>query len=88
MGVQLNIKDPETVRLARELAGETGKSVTETIRTALEKARSDRETEIQARIMKMNAAVDRLRKHLPPEWEGRTSKEIMDDLYDEDGLPI
>jgi ribonuclease VapC len=27
MGVQRNIKDPETVRLARELAGTTGRSV-------------------------------------------------------------
>lgn len=88
MGVQLNIKDPETVRLARELADQTGRSVTETIRIALQRARDDREADIQARIARMNAAVDELRKHLPPEWKGRTSKEIMDDLYDEDGLPI
>ncbi|UVO51782.1 type II toxin-antitoxin system VapB family antitoxin [Sphingomonas sp. SUN019] len=88
MGVQLNIKDPETVRLARELAGDTGRTVTETVRAALQRAHEDRADKIQAKIAKMNAAVDRLRKHLPPEWKGRTSKEIMDELYDEDGLPI
>ena len=34
MGVQLNIKDEETVKLARELAAEMGESVTQAIRTA------------------------------------------------------
>ena len=87
MGVLLNIKDAETVRLARELADQTGKSVTETIRVALERARADRQNEIERRIAEINASVDRLRRHLPHEWKGRTSKEIMDDLYDEDGLP-
>jgi antitoxin VapB len=87
MGVQLNIKDAETVRLARELAAQTGKSVTETIRVALERAWTNRQNEIERRIAEINASVDRLRQHLPPEWEGRTSKEIMDELYDEDGLP-
>lgn len=88
MGIQLNIKDAETVRLARELAGATGRTVTETIRAALERAHAEREAEVQARIVKMKAAVDNLRKHLPPDWKGRTSKEIMDEIYDEDGLPI
>ena len=34
MGVQLNIKDAETVRLARELAGRTHQPVTTAIRKA------------------------------------------------------
>jgi hypothetical protein len=25
---------------------------------------------------------------LGPEWQGRTSKELQDALYDEDGLPV
>lgn len=88
MGVQLNIKDERTVRLARELSSKTGKSVTETIRAALQRATAEREAELEERIAVMNAAVDRVRKHLPEDWNGRTSKEIMDEIYDDDGLPI
>ena len=87
MGVQLNIKDAETVQLARDLADATGQSVTATIKTALQAQMAQREAEVQARIARINAAVEEFRKHLPPEWEGKTSKEIMDEIY-EDGLPI
>ena len=87
MGVQLNIKDAETVRLARDLADSTGQSVTGAIKMALQAQMDRREAEIQARIARINAAVDEFRKHLPPEWDGKTSKEIMDEIY-EDGLPI
>jgi len=39
--MQLNIKDAETVRLARTLADATGKSVTEAIRRAHDVAKID-----------------------------------------------
>ncbi|HEX8387529.1 MAG TPA: type II toxin-antitoxin system VapB family antitoxin [Sphingomonas sp.] len=87
MATQLNIKDPETVRLARELARSTGKSVTETVRDALRQSEAAREAEIERKIAELDAVVDRIARLLPPEWEGRTSKEIMDEIYDEDGLP-
>ena len=85
MGVQLNIKDPETVRLARELAGQTRRTVTETVRAALEKMAEEREAEIQRRMAEMKAVLADIRQHLPPEWNGKTSKEIMDEIYNEDG---
>lgn len=57
MGVQLNIKDPETVRLARELAGQTRRSVTETVRVALEKMAEEREEEVARKAAAILAAV-------------------------------
>ena len=42
MGAQLNIKDAETIRLARELAEMTGQPITKAIRTALEEAQGNR----------------------------------------------
>ncbi len=86
MGVQLNIKDVETVELARKLADATGQSVTLAIKTALRAQMERREADIHARITAITAAAEEVRKHLPPEWKGRTSKEIMDSIY-EDGLP-
>ncbi len=88
MGVQLNIKDAETVRLARSLADSTGRSVTETIREALQKAIAEREQEVERRMSEIREAVAEFRKVMPEEWRGKTSKEIMDAIYDEDGLPI
>lgn len=85
MGVQLNIKDPETVRLAKELAGMSGRSVTAVIRTALE--REWRAIEVgQDRDKQEIAALSaHFRRLMPPEWHGMTSKGIMDSIYDEDG---
>lgn len=87
MAAQLNIKDPETVRLARDLARSTGKSVTETVRSALRESEAAKEADLQRRIVEMTEVADCIHALLPPEWEDRTSKEIMDEIYDEDGLP-
>ncbi|WP_162242939.1 type II toxin-antitoxin system VapB family antitoxin [Sphingomonas sp. Leaf412] len=43
MGVQPNIKDPDTVRLARALAERSGNNVTETIRAGLQQASEERD---------------------------------------------
>lgn len=86
MGVQLNIKDPETVRLARELAGKSGRSVTETIRHALEKVDADRDAEIAARVAAIDSIVEEVQRKMTPELRKVTSKEAMDSIYD-DGLP-
>ena len=85
MGVQLNIKDPETVRLARALAEKTGKTVTETVRAALEREQQAREKAIQEKLARMEAIAADFRRHMPEEWHGMTSKEIMDSIYNEDG---
>lgn len=83
MGVQLNIKDPDTVRLARELAGKTGRTVTETIRSALERAQEERDRAIVEKIKRANEIVAEFQKHMPEEWRGKTSREIMDAIYDD-----
>ena len=88
MGMQLNIKDERSVRLARELADANGTSMTQAVRDALELAAAQRESIIQTRIAEFKVLIDEIRQHQPPQWEGKTSKEIMDELYDEDGLPI
>lgn len=85
MGVQLNIKDPETVRLARELAGATGKTVTETIRKALEDAIAEREKVYAEKLARIEAIADKFRRHMPEEWHHMTSKQVMDSIYNEDG---
>lgn len=88
MGVQLNIKDPETVRLARELAGRTGLSITQSVRAALQRDLDAREAEVQERIRRVIEIADNFRRHMPADWHGKTSKQIMDEIYDEHGLPI
>jgi antitoxin VapB len=87
MGVQLNIKDVETVELARDLASQLGKTVTETIKEALKEKAQKRATEREAKIAHLQAIAAEFRRDLPPEWQGKTSKEIMDEIYDEYGLP-
>lgn len=87
MGAQLNIKDAATVELARDLARQLGKSVTETIKEALEEKARKCEAEIEEKIAAVREISRQFRADMPPEWHGKTSKEIMDEIYDEDGLP-
>lgn len=88
MGVQLNIKDAVTAELARDLANELGKSVTETVREALEEKRRRREDEIAETVRATMAIAREARDHWHPSTAGMTSKELMDELYDDSGLPI
>ena len=87
MGVQLNIKDAETVRLARELADATGQPITQAIRQALERELQRQADERQAFLAKVKEIGREFRAAMPKDWHGKTSKEIMDEIYDEDGLP-
>lgn len=80
----LNIKDPETDRLARELAEKTGESIIVAVRRAIE----ERLSRVNAR-----AAVDSTdelaefirRARARPLLDRRTDEEIIG--YDQDGLP-
>ncbi|WP_158298790.1 type II toxin-antitoxin system VapB family antitoxin [Sphingomonas psychrotolerans] len=87
MGVQLNIKDAETVRLARQLADATGQPVTQVIRLALEREVQRREEEFAEVLAKVKEISREFIASMPPEMRGKSSKEWMDDMYDEDGLP-
>jgi antitoxin VapB len=88
MGVQLNIKDARTVELARTLADRSGRSVTETIRAALERELADMTAEQAQRLAELRTFLDGIYERLPEETRRMTSREIMDELYDEDGAPI
>lgn len=83
----LSIRDPETDRLARELARRTGETMTRAIRTALEErlARLDRtrEAEIERRRRAIDAIVARSRAL--PVLDDRSEDEILG--YDEHGIP-
>ncbi len=83
----LNIKNEETVRLIRELSRRTGQSMTSAItlavKTQLERDSPNRKAGLAKRLMEI------ARETAPLMNDGRTSKELMDELYDpETGLPV
>lgn len=81
--MSLNIKDPETDALARELARLTGKSITEAVKEALrrEVTRTDT-TRLAMRRRATQAILDRI--HSVPIVESGWTEDM---LYDENGLP-
>jgi antitoxin VapB len=85
--MSMNIKNPETVRLARELAKRTGESLTVAVTVAL-KERLERETAnpkagLAAWLLELSQKTAPLLKDLPP------SDKIGDLLFDkETGLPL
>jgi antitoxin VapB len=84
--VALSLKDPETDRLAREVARLTGESLTEAVRKSLAE-RLDRERLRRGR--RLRGLVDELNEislHCArlPEFDQRPADEIVG--YDEDGL--
>lgn len=86
----LNIKDAEVAEKARKLARLTGKSITEAVSAALDeslrvathKSAIDRER----REREVDEILARFRAKIPP--DAPSWKEVMDSMYDEDGLPI
>lgn len=88
MGAQLNIKDAETVRMARALAHATGQSVTQAIKAALERELRENERATQARLDAANALLRGSRELLKPEFRDRELSLTHGNLlYDENGLP-
>ena len=83
----LSIRDPDTDRLARDLAFRTGKPITKVIHEALQDYAM--RAPVQPRDAKL-AAIEALLAEFDaiPDSDPRSSAELMDDLYDEDGLPI
>jgi len=83
----LNIKDEETHQLTRKLAQLTGESLTLAVKVAVKErlerqqnaARKESRMEWLNRITAETAAIMN---------DGRTSKQLMDELYDDEtGLP-
>lgn len=83
--VALNIKDPTTDRLVRELAAETGESITTAVTVAvqqrLERIRGMAPPEVRKQQLLRIAE----RAAARPIIDDRTDDEILG--YDEDGLP-
>ncbi len=79
----MNIKNERVERLAKELAAETGESITGAVQVALEErlARLRRERDVEERIRR----IDEILARSGPTPPGVTSDHS--DLYDEDGLP-
>jgi antitoxin VapB len=85
----LNIKDEDVAAKARKLAKLTGKSITDAVAEALDKslrtaehhAKLDRE----AREREVDEIVKRFQASIPP--DAPSIQEIMEDMYDEHGLP-
>lgn len=89
--MSLNIKNPETYRLVKELADETGQSmtaaVTDAVRERLERIRAeqtDPEADIEARIERMRAIAAVIRERAPAGYWDQDFDEL---LYDDQGLP-
>ncbi|HLG06635.1 MAG TPA: type II toxin-antitoxin system VapB family antitoxin [Gemmatimonadales bacterium] len=80
----LSIKDPETDRLARELARATGESITVAIRAAL---RERLEREQRRRRRNAGAGIRRIQERIArlPVRDPRSPDEIIG--YDRHGLP-
>lgn len=84
----LNIRDPETHRLAREVAQATGETMTEAVKTALrERLARVRKVDEAERKRRVNALLELGRRfgELPVE-DPRPVDEIL--AYDENGLPV
>jgi antitoxin VapB len=81
----LSIKDPETLELARKLAGLTGESLTAAVKHAIEdKFERLEHARKQAALVE---ELDRIVQHCAslPKQDQRRADEIID--YDENGLP-
>jgi antitoxin VapB len=84
MGVQLNIKDAETIRLARALAEMTGQPITQAIRVALERELQELDRAKEERLTKLRSIVKESRMLWKPEL---LDADLDDLMYDERGLP-
>ena len=84
--MSMNIKNSETERLAREVASLNGETMTMAITVALR----ERLERLQAkRAQGLGAWLRELSRQTAPLMnDGKTSKELLDELYDEEtGLP-
>ena len=85
----LHIRSPLVDKLARKVARRTGETLTKAIASALSERlerleAGDRDSQ-QAMIDKLMEISDRAAKHL--NRTNKTSTELLDELYDADGLP-
>jgi len=85
--VSLNIKDEETHQLTRKLAQLTGESLTLAVKVAV-KERLERQQKAAGKESRMEWLNRITTETAAIMNDGRTSKELMDELYDDEtGLP-
>lgn len=84
----LNIKNETTHELVRRLAALTGQSQTSAVEDAVRRRLAELEESREAEIERKRAAIAAViaRARLVPRT-GRSTEEIMDELYDDAGLP-
>ena len=81
----LNIGDPETEALARELAARTGETIAAATKRALQECLGRTESEAAKAALLEDLAAFRHRWSALPRLDNRTPEEILG--YDENGLP-
>ena len=89
----MNIKDPEVHAMARELAARRSTTVTNAVRQALsaelERSQHWEEEMASAAAARHARLQELLQRFRQIQWpEGVTSKELQDELYDDQGLPV
>ena len=85
--MQLTIESEEAYRLAADLSQLTGESMTKAVTEAL-REKLEREKRARGREGMAEKLVELGRRFRElPVLDPRSPQEIMDDLYDEDGLP-
>ena len=86
--MSLNIKNETTHELVRRLAALTGQSQTSAVEDAVRRRLAELEQSREAEIERKRAAIAAViaRARLVPRT-GRSTEEIMDELYDDAGLP-
>ncbi len=84
--MSLNIKNEEAHRLARELARRNGETVTMAVTIAIKERleRQKQATKREDRMEWLNRISERTAALMN---DGRTTKQLFDELYDENGLP-
>ncbi|MBA2702122.1 MAG: type II toxin-antitoxin system VapB family antitoxin [Chloroflexi bacterium] len=86
--MSLNIKNPETYRLVKELADATGQSmtaaVTEAVRERLRQVRAEQPDDVETRLQRMLDLAAVIRDNAPSGYFDQDFDEL---LYDEKGLP-
>jgi len=86
--MSLNIKNPETYRLAKELADVTGLSmtaaVTEAVREQLARIRDVQGDDVEERVSRMLGLAAEIRQRAPA---GYFDQDFDESLYDDAGLP-
>jgi antitoxin VapB len=88
----MNIKDERVHAMAKELAARRGTTVTDAVRqaliAALERSANSKQAAKSAQEAKKQELLNLLQRFKGLQWaDGRSSRELQDELYDEDGLP-